>query len=50
MINWRILIKKITSNKPKHLVVENGFKKLETFDSICFHGKGNFEDDGTQII
>ena len=23
-------------------------KKLETFDSIYFHGKSNFEDDGTQ--
>ena len=23
-------------------------KKLETFDSIYFHGKSNFEGDGTQ--
>ena len=23
-------------------------KKLETFDSIYFHGKSHFEDDGTQ--
>ena len=27
---------KINSNKTKHLLVENEFKKLETFDSIHF--------------
>ena len=42
------LNKKITSNKTKHLVVENELKKLETFDSIYFCGKSHFEDDGTQ--
>ena len=26
--------KKINSNKTKHLIVENKFKKLETFDSL----------------
>ena len=30
------LNKKINSNKTKHLLVENEFKKLETFDSIHF--------------
>ena len=37
------LNKKINSNKTKHLIVEIEFKKLETFDSIFFRGKGNFE-------
>ena len=40
--------RKITSNKTKHLIVENELKKLETFDSIYFRGKSHFEDDGTQ--
>ena len=40
--------RKITSNKTKHLLVENELKKLETFDSIYFRGKIHFEDDGTQ--
>ena len=42
------LNKKINSNKKKHLIVENEFKKLETFVSICFRGKSHFEDDGIQ--
>ena len=42
------LKKKITSNKTKHLIVENELKKLETFDSIYFRSKSHFEDDGTQ--
>ena len=29
-------------------MVENKFKKSETFDSIYFPGKSNFEDDVTQ--
>ena len=41
-------LNKINSNKTKHLIVENEFKKLETFDSIYFRGKSHFEDDGTQ--
>ena len=48
MINWKTLIKKITSNKIKQVVVENEFKKLETFDLIYFRGKSHFEDDGNQ--
>ena len=43
------LNKKITSSKTKHLLVENELKKLETFDSVYFRGKGHFDDDGTQI-
>ena len=42
------LNRKITSNKSKHLLVENELKKLETFDSIYFRGKSHFEEDGTQ--
>ena len=42
------LNRKITSNKTKHLLVENELKKLETFDSIYFRGKSHFEDDGNQ--
>ena len=44
------LNKKITSNTPKHLIVENELKKLETFHSIYFRGKGHFENDGTQVF
>ena len=38
----------IKSFNKKHLIVENGFKKLEASDSIYLCGKGHFEDDGTQ--
>ena len=40
--------RKITANKSKHLLVENEFKKLKTFDSIYFRSKSHFEEDGTQ--
>ena len=40
--------RKITSNKTKHLLIENELKKLKTFDSIYFRGKRYFEDDGAQ--
>ena len=43
------LNRKITSNKSKHLLVENELKKLKTFDSSYFIGKSHFEEDGTQI-
>ena len=42
------LNRKITSNKTKHLLIENELKKLKTFDSIYFRGKSHFEKDGTQ--
>ena len=35
----RILDQKVTSNKRKHLFIENELKKLQTFDSIYFRGK-----------
>ena len=42
------LNRKITSNRSKHLLVENKLKKLITFDSIYYRGKNHFEEDGTQ--
>ena len=42
------LNRKITSNKTKHLLIENELKKLKAFDSIYFRGKSHSEDDGTQ--
>ena len=47
MLNYRVLTKKITSNKTKHLLVEKELNKLKTFDSGYFIGKSQFED-GTQ--
>ena len=35
----------VASNKTKHLLVENEFKKLKTFDSSYFKGKSHFEED-----
>ena len=42
------LNRKITSNKTKHLLVENELNKLKIFDSNYFIGKSHFEEDGTQ--
>ena len=42
------LNRKITSNKTKHLLVENELNKLETFDSSNFISKSHFDEDGTQ--
>ena len=42
------LNRKNTANKITHLVVENEFKKLKTFDSSYFAGKSQFEGDCTQ--
>ena len=39
--------RKIIQNKTKHLLVENEFKKLTTFDSSYYIGKSYFEEDGT---
>ena len=41
------LNRKITQNKSKHLLVENDFKKLKTFDSDYFIGKSHFGEDGS---
>ena len=43
------LNKKVTSNKTKHLLVENEFKKLQTFDSSLFIGQSYFNNDGAQL-
>ena len=45
--NLSSLHKKITSNKTKHLLVENKLNKLKTFDLSYFIGKSHFEEDGT---
>ena len=42
------LIRKITKNKSKHLLVENELNKLKFFDSSYFRGKNYFDEDGTQ--
>ena len=43
------LNRKITANKTMHLLVENEFKKLKTFDLSYFRGKSHFVDnDGTE--
>ena len=44
-----ILNRKATANKSKNFLVENGLRKLKTFDSSYFIGKSHFEEDGTQI-
>ena len=36
-------LSKITSNKSKHLLVENELKKLKTFDSSYFIGNNHYE-------
>ena len=48
VLNCRVLTKKITQNKTKHLLVESELNKLKTFDSGYFIGKSHFEEDGTQ--
>ena len=48
MLNYSVLIKKITQNKSKHLLVENELNKLKTFDSGYFIGKSHFGEDGPQ--
>ena len=42
------LNKRVTTNKTKHLLVENELKKLKAFDLSYFIGKSYFEEDGTQ--
>ena len=40
--------RKITSNKTKHVLVQNGLKRLEAFDLGYFIGKSHFKEDGVQ--
>ena len=42
------LNRKITSNKTKHVLVENELNKLKFFDASYFIGKSHFEEDGVQ--
>ena len=43
------LNRKTTQNKSKHLLVENAWNKLKTFDSGYFTGKSRFDnEDGIQ--
>ena len=39
---------RVTSNKSKHLLVENELKKLEKRDAAYYRGKHDFGEDGTQ--
>ena len=40
--------KRITSNKSRHLLVENELRKLQKFDAGYFRGKNHFEEDSTR--
>ena len=42
--------KRFNCNKTKHVIVENKFKKLETFDSSLLIGQTYFSNDGTQLF
>ena len=42
-------MKKVTSNKTKHVLVENEFKKLQTFDSNLFISESYFNNNGAQV-
>ena len=44
------LNRKIAKNKADHLLIQNKFKKLQTFDLSCFIGKNYFKEDGAQDI
>ena len=40
----------ITANKSKHLLIENAFKKLKTFDLVYFIGKVTLKNQVLKII
>ena len=44
----RDISKRITSNKFRHLLVENELRKLQKFDAGYFRDKNHFDEDGTQ--
>ena len=48
ILNYRVLIKKITKNKTDHLIVKNKLNKLKYFDTSYFIGKSDFEEDDVQ--
>ena len=41
--------KRVNLNKTEYLLIENEFKKLQTFDSSPFIGQSYFTNDGAQI-
>ena len=43
------LNKRVTTNKTKHLLVENKLKKQQTFDSSLFIGQSHFNNDGANF-
>ena len=45
MLSCRVLTKKITQNKTKHLLVENELNQLKTLDLGYFIGKSRFEEN-----
>ena len=47
-IKLQDISRRITSNKAKHLLVENELKKVKTFDLSYVRGKSHFEEDGAQ--
>ena len=44
MLNCQVLIKKITSNKTKHLLVLYELKMFKKFGAAYFRGKNYFEE------
>ena len=42
-------ISDVTSNKSKHVLVKNGLKKLQTFDSSLFIDQTHFFNVGVQL-
>ena len=47
---FKNLNKIVTSNKTKYLLVENEFKRLQTFDSSLFIGESYFNNDVAQLF
>ena len=41
---------RVTSNKTKHLLIENELKKLTYFDAVYFSGQNYFGDGGLQFF
>ena len=41
---------RVTSNKSKHLRIENKPKNLKTFDSSCYWGRNYFETQNTLVF
>ena len=48
VLDCQALIAKLLQINPKHLLVENEFKKLKTLDSSYSIGKSHFDEDDTQ--